>query len=87
MDANANATVSSHTNLDCVWAEQRRPMFVPPHPTQTGGMAHFDSGVGIVSHVTTASYPHPANSMVGNYPSMNEVLSLTSPIKWKLMIG
>ena len=34
---------------------------------------HFDSGVGMVSRAVTARYPHPANSTVGDYPSMNEV--------------
>ena len=27
----------------------------------------------MVSHAVTARYPHPANSTVGDYPSMNEV--------------
>ena len=47
-------------------------------------MAQFDSSVGMVSCATSTSYPHLANSTVGEYPSFNEVLSSpTSPIKWK----
>ena len=73
MDANANVTVSTHTNLECLWAKQRCLSFVAPHPAYVGGIARFDSGVGMVSCATTASYQHPANSTVGAYPSMNEV--------------
>ena len=87
MNTYANATVSTHTNLEHLWAEQHHPTFVAPHSTHMGGMARFDSGVGMVSHATTTSYLHLANSMVGYYPSFNEVLSPTSPISGKLMIG
>ena len=73
MDANTNTTVSTRTDLECLWAAQRRLNFIPPHPAQVGGMARFDSSAGMVSHTTTASYPHPANSTVGAYPNFNEV--------------
>ena len=36
-------------------------------------MARFDSGVGMVSRATSASYLHPANLIVGEYPGFNEV--------------
>ena len=36
-------------------------------------MAHFDSGVGMVSRAVITRYPHPTNSTIGDYPSMNEV--------------
>ena len=75
----ANATVSTHVDLERLWAEQRCPDFVPSHPAHRGGMAQFDSGVGMVSRATSARYPHPANSTVGEYPGFNEVLSPTSP--------
>ena len=87
MNANVNATVSTCTDLEHLWAEQHCLSFVPPHPSQVGGMARFDSGVGMVSHTTITSYLHLANSTVGDYPSFNEVLSPTSPIKWRLMIS
>ena len=75
----ANTTVSTRADLEHLWAEQRHPSFIPTHPVHRGGMARFDSGVGMVSHATLASYPHPANSTVGEYPGFNEVLSPTSP--------
>ena len=75
----ANTTVSTHANLECLWAEQHHPNFVPTHPAHRGGMARFDSGVGMVSRATSVSYPHPANSTIGEYPGFNKVLSLTSP--------
>ena len=73
MDTNTNATVTTHADLECQWTKQHQPTFVPPHPEHAGGMAHFDSGVVMISCATTASYQHPANSTVGAYPSMNEV--------------
>ena len=83
MSQTANTTVSTRADLEHLWAEQRRLNFVPTHPAHRGGMARFDSGVGMVSHATSVSYPHPANPTVGEYPGCNKVLSPTSPIKWK----
>ena len=88
MSQTANTTISTHTDLERLWAEQHHPSFVPTHPAHQGGMARFDSGVGMVSRITIASYPHPANSTIGEYPGFNEVLS--SPISrlcGSLMIG
>ena len=79
MSQTANTTVSTCADLERLWAEQHCPSFVPSHPTHQGGMARFDSGVGMVSHATSASYLHPANFTVGEYPGFNEVLSPTSP--------
>ena len=84
MDINTNTIVPTHNDLERLWAEQCRLTFVAAHATHMGGVVRFDSGVGMVSHTTAASYPHPANSTVGYYPSFNEVVSSpTSPIKWK----
>ena len=48
-------------------------------------MARFDSSVGMVSQATVMSYPHPANSTVGEYPGFNEVLlSPTSQLSGSL---
>ena len=79
MSQTTNTTVSTHADLECLWAEQRRPNFVPTHPAHRRGMAQFNSGVGMISRATSASYLHPANSTVGEYPGFNEGLSLTSP--------
>ena len=88
MSQTANTTVSTRADLERLWAEQRRPSFVPTHPAHRGGMARFDSGVGMVSRATLASYPHPANSTVGEYPGFNEVLlSPTSRLHGSLIIG
>ena len=46
-------------------------------------MARFDSGVGMVSHATSTSYLHLANSTVGEYPGFNEVYHQFPPIRWK----
>ena len=73
MSQTANTTISTRADLERLWAEQRRPNFVPTHPAHRGGMARFDSSVGMVSHTTSASYPHPANSTIGEYPGFNEV--------------
>ena len=88
MNNQANTTISTRTNLECLWAEQRCPSFILTHPAHRGGMACFDSGIGMVSQATIMSYPHPANSTVGEYPGFNEVLlSLTSQLSGSLMIG
>ena len=73
MDTNANAMVTTCANLECRWAEQHCPNFVPPHPEQQGGIACFDSGVGMVSCATITHYPHLANSIIGAYPSTTKV--------------
>ena len=73
MNNQANTVITTCANMECRWAEQRRPNFVRAHPEQQGGAARFDSGVGMVSRTVTARYPHPANSTIGDYPSMNEV--------------
>ena len=75
----ANTTVSTHADLEHLWAEQCCLSFIPSHPAHRGGMVQFDSRVGMVSHATSASYLHPANSTIGEYPGFNEVLSPTSP--------
>ena len=79
MSQTANTTVSTCADLERLWAKQRCPTFVLTHPAHRGGMARFDSGVGMVSCTTLAGYSHPANSTVGEYPGFNEVLSPTSP--------
>ena len=88
MSQTANTTVSTRADLERLWAEQRHPSFVPTHPAHRGGMAQFNSSVGMVSRATLASYLHPANSTVGEYPSFNEVLSSpASRLCGSLMIG
>ena len=72
MSQDNNTTTVTRTDLERVWAEQRRPDFVAPHETRHGGPACFNSGVGFVSRAMIAAYDHPANSTVGAYPSMNE---------------
>ena len=85
MSQTANTTISTHADLECLWAEQRRPNFVLTHPVHRGGMARFDSGIGMVSHATSASYP--ANSTVGEYPGFNEVAITNLPrLSGRLMI-
>ena len=87
MSQTANTTVSTHADLEHLWAEQRHPNFVPTHPAHRGGMAQFDSSVGMVSRATSASYPHPANSTVGEYPGFNEVAITDLPrLSGRLMI-
>ena len=73
MNDQANTVVTTRADMERQWAEQRRPNFVRAHPERQGGAARFDSGVGMVSRAVTARYPHPANSTVGDYPSMKEV--------------
>ena len=73
MNNQANAMITTCANMECQWAEQRHPNFVPAHLAHQGGLACFDSGVGMVSHTIITPYPHPANSTVGAYPSMNKV--------------
>ena len=73
MNNQANTVITTHTDMEHQWAEQCCPDFVPAYPAHQGGLACFDSGVGMVSHAVITCYPHPANSMVGAYPSMNEV--------------
>ena len=73
MNDQANTIITTHADMEHQWAEQHCPNFVRAHPEQQGGAAHFDSSVGMVSRTVTACYPHPANSIVGDYPSMNEV--------------
>ena len=88
MNDQANTTISTRADLEHLWAKQRHPSFVPTHPAHRGGMAHFDSSVGMVSRATIMSYPHLANSTVGEYPGFNEVLlSLASQLRGSLMIG
>ena len=87
MNDQANTTISTCADLECLWAEQRRPSFVLTHPAYRGGMARFDSSIGMVSRATIMSYPHLANSTAGEYPGFNEVLlSLTSQSSGSLMI-
>ena len=73
MNNQANTVVTTHANMERQWAKQRCLNFVRAHLERQGGAACFDSGVGMVSHAVTAHYPHPANSTIGDYPSMNEV--------------
>ena len=73
MNNQANTINPTHADMERQWAEQRRPNFVRAHLERQGGAARFDSGVRMVSRAITACYPHPANSTVGDYPSMNEV--------------
>ena len=73
MNDQANTIITTRANMECQWAEQCRPNFIRAHPERQGGAACFDSGVGMVSRTVTARYPHPANSTIGDYPSMNEV--------------
>ena len=39
MSQTANTTISTRVDLEHLWAEQRRPNFVPTHPAHRGGMA------------------------------------------------
>ena len=73
MNNQANTVITTRADMEHRWAEQRRPNFIRAHLERQGGAACFDSGVGMVSHAVTARYSHPANSTVGDYPSMNEV--------------
>ena len=73
MNDQANTVITTRADMERRWAEQHRLNFIRAHPERQGGAACFDSGVGIVSCAVTACYPHPANSTVGDYPSMNEV--------------
>ena len=73
MNDQAKTVITTRADMERQWAEQRRPNFFRAHPERQGGAARFDSGVGMVSHAVTALYPHPANSTIGDYPSMNEV--------------
>ena len=73
MNDQANTVITTRADMERQWAEQRRLNFVRAHPERQGGAVRFDSGVGMVSCAVTARYPHPANSTVGDYPSMNEV--------------
>ena len=73
MNNQANTVITTRADMERQWAEQRHPNFVRAHLERQGGAARFNSGVGMVSRAVTAHYPHPANSTVGDYPSMNEV--------------
>ena len=73
MNNQANTVITTRTDMERQWAEQCHPNFVQAHPERQGGAARFDSGIGMVSRAVTARYPHPANSTIGDYPSMNEV--------------
>ena len=73
MNDQANTVITTCADMEHRWAEQCCPNFVPAHPERQGVAAHFDSGIGMVSPAVIAHYPHPANSTVGDYPSMNEV--------------
>ena len=87
MSQTANTTVSTRADLEHLWAKQHHPNFIPTHPAHHGGMARFDSGVGMVSCTTSASYLHPANSTVGEYPGFNEVAITDLPrLSGRLMI-
>ena len=79
MNIEANTAVSTCADLEHLWAEQHCLNSIPSHPARQGGMGRFDSSVEMVSHTTSTSYPHPANSTVGEYPGFNEVLLPTSP--------
>ena len=84
----ANTTISTCADLEHLWAEQRHLTFVLSHPAHRGGMAWFDSGIGMVSRATSTSYLYLANSTIGEYPGFNEVLSSpTSQLSGSLMIG
>ena len=88
MNDQTNTTISTHADLERLWVKQHRPSFVPTHPACRGGMARFDSGVGMVSRATIMSYLHLANSTIGEYSGFNEVLlSPTSQLSGSLMIG
>ena len=73
MNDQANTVITTHVDMERQWAEQRHPNFIQAHLERQGGAARFNSGVGMVSCATTAHYPHPANSTIGDYPSVNEV--------------
>ena len=73
MNDQANTVITTRADMEHRWAEQRCPNFIRAHPERQGGAARFDSGVRMVSHAVTAHYPHPANSTVGDYPSMDKV--------------
>ena len=73
MNDQANTIITTRADMERRWAEQHHPNFIRAHPEQQGGAARFDSGVRMVSRAVTARYPHPANSTIGDYPSMNEV--------------
>ena len=73
MNDQANTVITTRADMECQWAEQRRLNFVPAHPERQGGAACFNSGIGMVSCAIITHYPHPANSTIGDYPSMNEV--------------
>ena len=73
MNDQANTVITTCADTERRWAEQCCPNFIRAHPERQGGAACFNSGVGMVSRAVTARYPHPANSTVGDYPSMNEV--------------
>ena len=88
MNNQANTVITTRTNMERQWAAQHHPNFVPAHLEQQGGMARFDSGAGMVSCAIITCYPHPANSTIGDYPSMNEVGYCQPPrFWWKLTIG
>ena len=73
MNNQANTVITTCADIKHQWAEQRHPNFVPARLERQGGMARFDSGVGMVSRAVITHYPHSANSTVGDYPSMKEV--------------
>ena len=73
MNDQANTVITTRADLECQWAEQPCLNFILAHLGQQGGLAHFDSSVGMVSCAIIAHYPHPANFTVGAYPSINEV--------------
>ena len=73
MNNQANTIIATCANMEHQWTEQCHLNFVWAHLERQGGATRFDSGVGMVSRAITACYPHPANSTIGDYPTMNEV--------------
>ena len=81
MNDQANTIITTCADMERRWAEQRHLNFIRAHPERQGGAACFDSSVRMVSRAVTARYPHPANSTIGDYPSMNEV-GYRQPPRW-----
>ena len=49
MSQNNNTnTTTTRADLERQWTAQRCPGFVVPHPERVGGMARFNSGVGMI---------------------------------------
>ena len=73
MSETTNTVITTCADMEHQWAEQHCLNFIRAHPERQGGAARFDSSIGMVSRAVTAHYSHPANSTIGDYPSMNKV--------------